>query len=103
MMISTALKSEELPLFRSFYPNHKKLRDYFRDLLSLYDPERDPCLFLPSFPELAKQLDCAPLDLHCALQELRRCGYDYFSLSLHSPITLWHPSNRHLTRPCQAM
>jgi hypothetical protein len=92
MSITAAIREGQLSRTISNYPNRAKLRRYFNRLLNDYRVENSPCLFLPSFPELAANLECSALDLHCALRELRRQGYDYFSLGLHSPVTLWHPT-----------
>lgn len=41
---------------------------------------------------LSKTLNCSPLDLHDALIELKKQGYDHFTFGAYSPITLWYPS-----------
>jgi len=92
MSISYAAKKAELQSLGRSYPNRARIRRYFRHRLDGYGGEMAPCLFLPSLMELAGRLGASSLDIQCALCELRKEGYDFFSLGPYNPITLWHPS-----------
>lgn len=85
-------REKELQALNSPDSNQIRLRHYFKALLRGYNGETGPCLFLPSLMALSKTLDCSPLDLSSALVELKKQGYDHFTLGIYSPITLWHPS-----------
>ena len=65
---------------------------YFEKMLWQYRHGDEPCLLLPSLKELAKSMDCSMLDVQCALNNLRKQGYDYFMVELNSTITVWYPN-----------
>lgn len=67
------------------------VRDYLDQLLQEYLNGPDPCLFLPSFFDLSRALNCSGLELYCLLIELRDQGFDFFTLGMDSPVTVWHP------------
>lgn len=92
MAIASDLKQYNYRPFKNFNPNQQRLRRHFKMLMTRYMSEPEPCLFLPSFMDLSRQLDCSSLDIHCALAELKKQGYDYFTLDIHSTVTIWHPS-----------
>lgn len=73
------------------FSDRKRAVGYFEELVWQFHEGESPCLFLPSLIELSKSLGCSILDVQCALMSLRRQGYDYFTLDIHSPITLWYP------------
>jgi hypothetical protein len=64
---------------------------YFEEMIWQYHHGDEPCLLLPSLKELAQNMNCSMLDVQCALNNLRKQGYDYFMVELNSTITVWYP------------
>lgn len=75
---------------RAFKGKPKTL-GYFEEMIWRYHHGDDPCLLLPSLKELAHNMDCSTLDIQCALNNLRKQGYDYFMIELDGPLTVWYP------------
>ena len=65
--------------------------DFFEELIWDYHQGNEPCMFLPSLKELSSDLACSSLEVQCALNALRKEGYDYFMIGIDAPITVWYP------------
>ncbi len=74
------------------YATELTARQYIHNLLETYMAEPDPCLFLPSFMGMSKMLGCSAFEVYHLLNELKDKGFDFFTLDMDTPITLWHPA-----------
>lgn len=92
-MTPRTMEMKDLPR-RDASPGSGKVSTYLEKLYRTHASEDDSCLFLPSLLTMSKRLDCSPLEIHEALRKLTTRGYQFITLGLDTPVTLWYPRNK---------
>src|SRR4051812_24396438 len=91
-MSAKVIHLKDLP-HATFSNPHETVRQiamYLQWLLHKRTATPNECILLPSLANLAAFFSSQHADVHSALQELRKQGYDYAMPGLYGHISLWH-------------